>query len=99
MKPLYERILVKPRKKETVTGGGIVLPTKAVKKPNIGTVVAHGDGSEHNPMLVKKDDLIIFNRYSGMELLVKGEQHYVILSNEVIAVLDSEDEISLDEFD
>ncbi len=99
MKPLYERILVKPRKKETTTASGIVLPTKAVKRPNIGTVVAHGAGSKHNPMLVKKDDLVIFNRYAGMELMVKGELHYVVLSNEIIAVLESEDEISLDEFD
>lgn len=99
MKPLYERILVKPRKKETVTEGGIVLPTKAVKRPNIGTVVAHGDGSHNNPMLVSAGDLVIFNRYAGMELLVKGELHYVVLSNEIIAILDSEDEISLDEFD
>ena len=99
MKPLYERILVKPRKKETVTNGGIVLPTKAVKRPNVGTVIAHGDGSYRNPMLVKEGDLVIFNRFAGMELQVKGELHYVVLSNEIVAVLESEDEISLDEFD
>ena len=99
MRPLYERILVKPRKKETVTAGGVVLPTQAVKRPNVGTVIAVGGGSKHNPMMVKPDDLVIFNRYAGMEIKVKGELHYVILSNEVIAVLESEDEISLDEFD
>lgn len=100
MKPLYERILVKPRPKETVTKvGGIILPEKAVKRPNLGEVVAAGEGSKHNPMLVKPGDKIIFNRYAGIELMVKGEKHYVILSNEVIAVLDSFDEVTLDEFE
>lgn len=98
MKPLYERILVKPRKKK-VEVSGILLPEKAVKKPNIGTVVATGDGSNHNPMLVKPGDLIIFNRYAGAELKFKGELHYVILSNEVIGILDNENDIELDEFE
>lgn len=99
MKPLYERILVKPREKETRTKQGILLPEKAVKKPNVGIVVACGDGSTHNPMLVKPGDIILHNRFAGIDLMYQGEKHYVILSNEVIAILDSEDEISLSEFD
>lgn len=99
MKPLYERILVKPREKETRTKQGILLPEKAVKKPNVGIVVACGDGSAHNPMLVKPGDIILHNRFAGIDLMYQGEKHYVILSNEVIAILDSEDEISLSEFD
>lgn len=99
MKPLYERILVKPRQKETRTAQGILIPEKAVKKPNVGTVIACGDGSTHNPMLVKPGDLILFNRYAGLELNYKGEKHYVILSNEVVALLDDENEISLEEFE
>jgi chaperonin GroES len=62
MKPLYERVLVKPKEKETRTSQGILLPEKAVKKPNIGTVVACGAGSVNNPMLVQPGDLILFNR-------------------------------------
>lgn len=99
MKPLYERILVRPINKETRTQTGIMLPDKAVKKPNIGTVIACGDGSVTNPMLVKPGDIILHNRYAGAELSYKGEKHYVILSNEVIAILDSEDEIELDNFE
>ena len=96
MKPLYERILVKPVEKETTTASGIMLPEKAVKRPNIGTVVACGDGSLNNPMLVKPGDIILHNRYAGAELYYKGEKHYVILSNEVIALLESEDEVTFD---
>ena len=99
MKPLYERILIKPRQKETKTAQGILIPEKAVKKPNVGIVVACGDGSTHNPMLVKPGDLVLCNRYAGTELMYQGEKHYIILSNEVIAILDDENEISLEEFE
>jgi chaperonin GroES len=99
MKPLYERILIRPREKETKTAAGIMLPEKAVKRPNIGRVVACGDGSSHNPMLVKPGDIVLFNRFAGIDIKYQGERHFVILSNEVIAVLDSEDEVNLDEFE
>lgn len=99
MKPLYERILIKPKDKETTTSKGIMLPEKAVKKPNIGIVIACGDGTQHNPMLVKPGDMVLHNRYAGIELMYKGEKHYVIMSNEVIAVLEDESEIEFEEFE
>ena len=99
MKPLYERILIKPKDKETTTSKGIMLPEKAVKKPNIGIVIACGEGTKHNPMLVKPGDLVLHNRYAGIELMYKGEKHYVVMSNEVIAVLEDESEITFEEFE
>jgi chaperonin GroES len=99
MKPLYERVLVRPRQKETRTSQGIMLPEKAVKKPNVGVVVSTGDGTQNNQMVVKKDDLILFNRYAGLELMYKGEKHYVIMANEIIGILDDIDDISLEEFE
>jgi len=99
MKPLYERVLIKPRQKETKTSGGILLPDKSVKRPNIGTVVACGDGSPNNPMLVKPGDLIICNRFAGAEITYKGELHYIIMSNEIMAVLDDVKDVELDEFE
>ena len=99
MKPLYERVLVRPRQKEPRTSQGIMLPEKAVKKPNVGVVVSTGDGTQNNQMVVKKDDLILFNRYAGLELMYKGEKHYVIMANEIIGILDDIDDISLEEFE
>ena len=99
MKPLYERILVKPREKETRTKQGIMLPEKAVKKPNIGTVIACGEGMPHNPMKVSPGDIILHNRFAGTEIFYQGEKHYIILSNEVIAILEDENEVNLDEFE
>ena len=99
MKPLYERILIKPLDKETTTRTGIMLPDKAVKRPNIGTVVACGGGTTHNPMLVSPGDLVLHNRFAGVELMYGGARHYVIMSNEVIAILDSEDEVKFEDFE
>jgi chaperonin GroES len=99
MKPLYERVLVKPKDKETRTKQGIMLPEKAVKKPNIGIVVSTGDGTKHNEMVVKPGDTILFNRYAGLELMYKGEKHYVIMANEIIGILDDPNDISLEEFE
>jgi chaperonin GroES len=76
-----------------------MLPEKAVKKPNVGVVVSTGDGTQNNQMVVKKDDLILFNRYAGLELMYKGEKHYVIMANEIIGILDDIDDISLEEFE
>ena len=50
-------------------------------------------------MLVKSGDLVLFNRYAGMELYYKGEKHYMIMANELICILDSPDDISLEEFE
>ena len=98
MRPLYERILIKSRVKETRTKHGIMLPEKAVKKPNIGTVIACGGGSPNNPMMVKPGDIVLHNRFAGLDIMYKGEQHCVVLSNEIIAVLDDELDVNLYEF-
>ena len=68
MRPLYERVLVKPNEKETKTDSGIMLPEKAVKRPNIAEVIACGDGTQHNEMAVKPGDLVLCNRFAGAEL-------------------------------
>jgi len=99
MRPLYERILIRPVEKETQTKSGILLPGKAVKRPNIGTVIACGEGTTHNPMKVKPGDIVLCNRYAGIDINYQDTPHYVIMSNEVIAVLDSIDEVKLDEYE
>lgn len=99
MRPLYERVLIRPNEKETTTSGGIMLPEKAVKRPNIGVVVACGEGTSTNPMKVKEGDIVLCNRFAGAELTIKGEKHYMVMSNEVMAVLDSIDEIELEEYE
>ena len=98
MKPLYERVLVKPREKQTTTDSGLMLPEKAVKRPNIATVVACGDGNANNPMKVKAGDIVLCNRFAGAELKYKGEMHYMIMSNEIMCILDNVEDIELEEY-
>lgn len=99
MKPLYERVLIKPNEKETITSSGIMLPEKAIKRPNIGIVIACGEGSKHNPMKVNPGDIVLCNRFAGIELVYKKEKHYVVMSNDIIAILDNLTDISLDEYE
>lgn len=99
MKPLYERILIKPNKKETTTKSGILLPGKAVKRPNIGTVISCGEGMPHNPMKVEPGDIILCNRHAGVDIQYKKELHYIIMSNDVIAILDDVNEVQLEEYE
>lgn len=99
MKPLYERVLIKPNEKETTTKGGLMLPDKAVKRPNIGVVIACGEGTPTNPMKVKEGDLVLCNRFAGAELTYKKEKHYMIMSNEIMAILDDISDVELDEYE
>ena len=99
MKPLYERVLIKPRKKVTSTESGIMLPIEAVKRPNIGEVIACGNGISTNPMAVEPGDIVLCNRFAGAELKYKGEVHYMIMSNEIMAILDDVNDIELEEYE
>lgn len=96
MKPIFERILVKPVEQEKKTNGGLLLPAEARKRPNIGEVISTGDGIPTNPMPVKPGDKILFNRYAGLELKYNGEIHFIIMTNEVICVLEESDNISFE---
>ena len=99
MKPLYERVLIKPRKKETKTESGIMIPEKAIKRPNIGEVIACGEGMPHNPMKVSPGDLVICNRFAGTEITYKGDKCYMVMSNEIMAILDDVNDIFLEEYE
>jgi chaperonin GroES len=99
MKPLYERVLIRPNEKDTTTEGGIMLPAAAVKRPNIGIVVACGDGTHHNDMVVKPGDMVLCNRFAGAELTYKKEKHYMIMSNEIMAIIDDIKDLELEEYE
>jgi len=93
LQPVHERILVKPDEVETETTGGILIPNESQKRPQLGIVIACGEGLPHNPMVVKKGDRILYNRYAGQELIVNGEDLVIIMINEVLTKLDKGDVI------
>jgi chaperonin GroES len=82
--PLYDRVVVIPEEKETVTASGIVIPDTASKeKPQLGTVIAVGPGGfdekgNRKPMTVKVGDKVLFGKYSGDDLELETKEGKLI---------------------
>ncbi len=92
IKPLGDRILVKPDPEEETTPGGIVLPDTAQEKPQKGTVVAVGEGAltedgTRLPIEVKVGDRVIYSKYGGTEVR-DGDEEYVILREDDIYAIE-----------
>ncbi len=91
LRPLADRIVVKPAAEEEVTKGGIVLPDTARKKPREGEVIAVGPGKllengQRAPMEVAVGDVVVYAEYGGTEITI-GDEDYVILDeSSVLAV-------------
>jgi chaperonin GroES len=89
--PYEDRIAVKVLEAKDVTKGGIVLPDTAKEKPQEGEVVAVGEGKVSSdgkvlPLKVKVGDKVMFDKYSGKEVMVDGKE-YLILKNEEILMI------------
>lgn len=92
VKPLADRILVKPLDAQEKTKGGIVLPDTAKEKPQEGKIVAVGKGKTTDegkvqPMELKVGDIIIYGKYSGTEITVDGEELLIMREEDVFAVI------------
>jgi len=92
LKPLADRVVVKPIVKEEVTKGGIVLACTAKEKPQEGEVLAAGNGKTLEngtkvPLDVKAGDKILFGKYSGTEIKIDDEEVLILREDEVLAVL------------
>lgn len=87
IKPIGERVLIKPIKEEEKTASGIILPGASDKeKPNLGVVIAVGKGEKLED--IKSNQTIVYNKYAGTEIK-DGEEKYIILNGEdVLAVVE-----------
>jgi len=93
IKPLADRVLVRPQEREERTKGGIVLPDTAKEKPQMGKVLAVGPGrllenGQRVAMDVKEGDTILFSKYAGTELKVDGEDLLLINERDILAVVE-----------
>jgi len=93
LKPLYDRVIVKPIEAEETTAGGIIIPDAAKEKPTKGEVVAVGEGkfvdatgSTRAPKL-KVGDKVIYGKYSGTPFTIEGEEVMIIKASDVLAKL------------
>ena len=92
LKPLYDRVVVKPIEADEVTAGGIVIPDNAKEKPTKGEVVAVGEGkaldngSVRAPK-VKVGDKVIYGQYSGSSYKLEGVEYKIVREDDILAVL------------
>jgi chaperonin GroES len=93
VKPLHDRIIVRPIEDNEQNIGGIVVPESAEEKPLRGEVVLVGagkarDAGKRPPLDIKAGDTIIFGKFSGQEVKLEGEQYLIMREDEVLAVID-----------
>jgi len=92
IKPLADRVVVKPSNPEEKSSGGIILPDTAKEKPQEGKVIAVGPGkvSENGikiPMELKVGNKVLYGKYSGTEVKIDGEDHLIMRESDVLAIL------------
>ena len=87
IKPLADRVLVKPMEAESKTASGLIIPDTAKEKPQKGTVVAAGPGTKDEEMQVKTGDIVLYGKYSGTELNVDGTDYLMMRQSDILAVI------------
>jgi len=93
IRPLEDRVIVKPKEAEEKTASGIYLPQQAQEKPQHGTVIAVGPGKlddEGNRTApeVSKGDVVIYGKFAGTEIDIDGDEHKILRESELLAVLE-----------
>ncbi len=94
LEPLGDRVVIKPIIKDEVTKSGIVLPDTATKEqPQEGEIIAVGpgkllDSGERGKMSVKKNDVVVYGKYSGSDVEVDGTEYKILRESEILGVLE-----------
>lgn len=94
LKPLGDRLVVKPIEQEETTASGLVLPETAKEKPQQGSVIAVGPGRRDDDgkrieMDVAVDDTVLYAKYAGTEIKIEGEKLLILKESDVLAILES----------
>lgn len=87
IRPLADRVLVRPAEAEEKTSTGIIIPDTAKEKPMEGEVVAVGNGKKDEPLTVKVGDKVIFGKYSGTEINVDNEKYLIMRESDIYAII------------
>jgi chaperonin GroES len=93
LKPLDDRVVVKPQEAETKTAGGIVLPDSAKEKPLMGKIVSTGpgkllDSGKRGQMSVKKGDTVLYGKYGGSDIEIDGDEYKILHESEILGVVE-----------
>ncbi len=87
LKPINDRIVIKPAPAEEKTKGGIIIPDTAKEKPQRGEVIAVGPGKEDVKMTVKPGDIVLYGKYSGQELSHEGVDYLIMREDDVLVII------------
>jgi chaperonin GroES len=92
LKPLADRVVVKPKAREETTRSGIVLPDTAKEKPQEGTIIAAGPGrvledGTRVPLDVKVGDSVLYAKYAGTEYKIEAEEHLILRESDILAIV------------
>jgi chaperonin GroES len=92
IKPLGDRVIVRPKEAEETTKGGIILPDTAKEKPVEGTIVAIGEGktTEDGKLIkltVKVGDTILYGKYSGNEVKIDGDEYLIMRESDIFGIV------------
>jgi len=87
IKPLADRVLIKPDPAEEKTAGGLIIPDTAKEKPLAGNVVAAGPGTEDVKMEVKPGDKVLYGKYAGTEITHEGETYLMMKQSDLFAII------------
>lgn len=87
IKPLADRVLILPAPAEEKTIGGIIIPDTAKEKPLQGEIVAAGNGTKEEEMVLKVGDQVLYGKYAGTELEFEGTKYLIMRQSDVLAVL------------
>jgi len=93
LKPLADRLVVKPLEQEETTASGIILPETAKEKPQEGEVLAVGPGrigddNDRIPIDVKVGDIVLFAKYGGTEVKLENEKYLILKESDVLAIVE-----------
>jgi chaperonin GroES len=87
IKPLADRVLVKPAVAEEKTSGGIIIPDSAKEKPLKGEIIAVGNGTKDEEMVLKAGDSVLYGKYAGTEIELDGQQYLIMRQSDVLAII------------
>ena len=93
LRPLGDRVVIKPTEREEMTKSGIVLPDTAKEKPQEGTVVSVGSGrvddkGQKHALEVKKGNKVLYGKYAGTEFKIEGDELLIVKQFDILAVLE-----------
>lgn len=87
MKPIADRVIIKPSAADEKTKGGLIIPDTAKEKPQRGEVIAVGPGKDGNLMTVQVGDLVLYGKYSGQEINFEGQDYLIMREEDILCIV------------